>query len=301
MKRDVLQGTKRARHGGNTHAEDSTAWDLVIRPRRKWFHLDLKELWRYRDLVFLFVRRDFVAQYKQTILGPLWFIIQPLLTTVMFTIVFGRIAKISTDGLPMVLFYMAGTICWTYFAECLNKTSMTFISHAGIFGKVYFPRLTVPVSIVLSNLIAFGLQFAFFLGFIGYYTAAGARVSMNAAVLLTPVLLLLMAALGLGLGIMVSAMTTRYRDLRFLVSFGVQLAMYATPVAYPLSVIPEKWKAVAVLNPMAPIIEAFRYGFLGAGAFRTDYLLLSAGMTMGILLLGIMLFSRVESTFMDTV
>ena len=211
------------------------AWDLVIRPKSGWFDLHLYDLWRYRDLVSMFVWRDFVANFKQTILGPLWFIIQPLLTTLIFTVVFGNIAKLGTDGLPAILFYLSGIIGWNYFADCLNSTSDTFIKNAGIFGKVYFPRLAVPLSIVISSLLKYGIQLAMFLVFFGYYYVSSTTVHPNAVLLLTPLLILIMAGLGLGCGIIISSLTTKYRDLRFLVGFAVQLAMYATPVIYPLS------------------------------------------------------------------
>jgi lipopolysaccharide transport system permease protein len=282
-------------------AHDTAQWTTVIRPKKGLFDLDLRELWRYRDLLLLFVRRDFVALYKQTILGPLWFFIQPLFTTVIFTVVFGSIAKIPTDGLPPVLFYMSGSVTWAYFQECLVKTSNTFILNAPIFGKVYFPRLVVPIATVITNLIAFLLQFVFFLGFLAYYAATGSTVHPNIYVLMTPVYLLMMAALGLGLGIIVSSLTTKYRDLRFLVTFGAQLLMYGTPVVYPLSKVPPKWLPFLLANPMTPIIESVRYAFLGTGTFRSEHLLLSAGIITAILILGILLFTRVERTFMDTV
>jgi len=273
----------------------------VIEPHGSLLDLKLKELWGYRDLILLFVRRDFVAQYKQTILGPAWHIIQPLFTTVIFTIVFGKIAKISTDGLPPFLFYMGGTVIWTYFSNVLTGTSNTFVGNANIFGKVYFPRLAIPVSNLISRLIAFTIQFTFFLGFIAWFAFTGANVSPNAWVMLTPVLLLMMAAFGLGLGIIVSSLTTRYRDLTVLVSFGVQLLMYASPVIYPLSTLPEYWQGWAALNPIAPIIEAFRYAYLGAGTVDLFMLVYSAVVIVVILFIGIIMFNRVERTFMDTV
>ena len=279
----------------------SDRWDLVIRPQTGWFDLHLADLWRYRDLTMLFVWRDFVAQYKQTILGPLWHLLQPLFTTLLFTVIFGRIAKLSTDGVPPMLFYMAGVTAWSYFSECLNRTSTTFILNASIFGKVYFPRLCVPVSVVISNLIKFAIQFALFLGFLVFFWLKGAPIHPNAAMALTPLLLALMAALGLGVGIIVSALTTKYRDLQVLVTFGVQLAMYATPVIYPLSMFPNAFRWMIILNPMAPIIEAFRYAFLGQGLFSWGYLGISTGIIGGILFLGIVLFNHVERTFMDTV
>ena len=277
-------------------------WDLVIRPRTAWLDLHLADLWRYRDLTAMFVWRDYVAQYKQTILGPLWHILQPLLTTIIFTIIFGKMAKLPTDDLPPLLFYMGGVTCWSYFADCVNRTSLTFINNADIFGKVYFPRLSVPVSIVISSMIKFAIQFALFLAFLIFYWAKGAGIHPNAAIALTPLLLLLMAGLSLSVGIVVSALTTRYRDLQQLVAFGVQLMMFATPVVYPLSMIGGgnfRWLILA--NPMTPIVETFRYSYLGRGVFDVGYLCYSAAFTLVVLFVGIMLFNRVERTFMDTV
>jgi lipopolysaccharide transport system permease protein len=282
----------------------AVAWDLVMRPMTGWFDLHLSDLWRYRDLTMLFVWRDFVAQYKKTILGPLWHIIQPLFTTVLFTIIFGKLGKLPTDGLPPMLFYMAGITTWNYFAECLNRSSTTFILNAGIFGKVYFPRLCVPVSVVISNLIKFGIQFTLFLGFMAYFYAKGAPIHPNAVVLLTPVLVLIMAALGLGLGIIISSLTIRYRDLQVLIAFGVQLLMYCTPVIYPLSKIQTQYPQylwLALANPMSAVVETFRYGFLGAGTYDVMNLLYSATATLIILFIGVLLFNHVERTFMDTV
>ena len=289
-----------------SHLPSSTSgasehWDLIIRPKTGWFDLHLADLWRYRDLTMLFVWRDFVAQYKQTILGPLWHLLQPLFTTLLFTLVFGKIAQLPTDGVPPMLFYMAGVTAWTYFAECLNRTSTTFTLNANVFGKVYFPRLCVPLSVVLSNLIKFAIQFALFLGFLVFFWLKGSPIHPSIYALLTPLFLLMMAALGLGVGIIVSALTTKYRDLQVLVTFGVQLAMYATPVIYPLSMFPNSARWMVILNPMAPIIEAFRYAFLGEGLFNWSYLGISAGIIAGILFLGIILFNHVERTFMDTV
>ena len=280
---------------------ENTEWTTIIQPHGKWFDLRLKELWRYRDLISLFVRRDFVAKYKQTILGPAWHIIQPLLTTVVFTIIFGKVAKLSTDGLPPFLFYMSGTIIWTYFASAITKSSGTFISNAAIFGKVYFPRMSMPISVVISDIIAFCIQFFCFIGFLIYYKYIGADVNPNIWVLLTPVLLIIMGLLGIGLGIIVSSMTTRYRDLSFLVSFGVQLFMYATPVIYPTSSIPERYQWIVLANPMAPVIETFRYAFLGAGTIDQMHLLYSAVMSVTIFIVGIAIFNRVERTFQDTI
>lgn len=280
---------------------ENSEWTLVLRPKSGWFDLHLADLWRYRDLVLMFVKRDFVSLYKQTILGPLWFLIQPLLTTLTFTIIFGNIAQLSTDGLPKILFYMSGITAWNYFADCMSKTSETFNSNAGIFGKVYFPRLAVPLSIVISNLIKFGIQLGLFLAFYIYFVADGTPIRPTPALALLPVLILIMAALGLGTGIIVSSMTTRYRDLRFLVQFGTQLLMYTTPVIFPLSKIPEQYRWIIALNPMTSIIETFRYAFLGTGSFSWEMLGYSAAVTAIILALGVLLFNHVEKTFMDTV
>jgi lipopolysaccharide transport system permease protein len=276
-------------------------WTLVIRPQRAWWDLRLGELWRYRDLIFLFVWRDFVAYYKQTILGPLWYLIQPILTTVVFTVIFGNIAKLSTDGLPPFLFYLAGNTMWTYFSSCLTSTSNTFTGNAGLFGKVYFPRLAIPLSIVISNIISFGIRMLVFLGFLAYFMLAGADVKPNLWMLLLPTLLLIMAGLGLGLGIIISSLTTKDRDLQQLVSFGVQLLMYGTPVIYPLSSIEGTWRWVILANPMTPVVEAFRLGFLGTSAVSPIYLLYSTLFVFVVMLIGLLVFNRVENNFMDTV
>jgi lipopolysaccharide transport system permease protein len=225
-------------------------WDLIIEPKRGLLDLHLQDLWRYRDLVLLFVKRDFVSVYKQTILGPLWYLIQPLLTTITFTVIFGNIAQLPTDGLPQFLFYMSGTVIWTYFADCLTKTSNTFVNNANLFGKVYFPRLAVPVSILLSNLITFAIQFTFFLAFMGFFALTGADLRPNWWILISPVLIFMMADLDLGFGIIISSLTTKYRDLRFLVQFGVQLLMYATPVIYPVSSFTTRFQPLIQANPM---------------------------------------------------
>jgi lipopolysaccharide transport system permease protein len=273
----------------------------VIEPHGRLLDLRLRELWGYRDLILLLVRRDFVAQYKQTILGPAWHFVQPLLTTIVFTIIFGKVAGIPTDGVPPFLFFMAGTTIWSYFSGVLDATSKTFVDNARIFGKVYFPRLAVPASVLVSRLIGFAIQFGFFLTFTAFYVVSGANVAPNIWILVTPFLLLVMAALGLGLGIIVSSATTRYRDLAVLVGFGVQLFMYLSPVVYPLSSLPEPYRSWMLLNPVAPIIETFRFGFLGGGSASIGQLAISATTTTVILLLGILLFNRVERTFMDTV
>jgi lipopolysaccharide transport system permease protein len=276
-------------------------WTSIIRPVSGWFDIHLRELWRYRDLIMLFVRRDFIAVYKQTILGPLWFLLQPLFTTIVFTVIFGKIAKIPTDGLPQIIFYLSGVVAWNYFASCLNKTSDTFVANAGIFGKVWFPRLSVPISIVISNLITFAIQFILFLGFWFYFLLIGSTINPQPLILILPLLILQMAALGLGCGIIISSLTTKYRDLTQLVGFGVQLWMFATPVVYPISRIPAKFQWIIALNPMAPIVELFRYSFLGAGTIIPWQIGLSIFNTIIILVIGIVLFSRIEKSFMDTV
>jgi lipopolysaccharide transport system permease protein len=276
-------------------------WSLVIRPQRAWWDLRLGELWRYRDLVWLFVWRDFVAYYKQTVLGPLWYLIQPIMTTGVFTIIFGNIAQLSTDGLPPFLFYLAGNTVWTYFSASLTSTSSTFTSNAGLFGKVYFPRLVIPLSIVISQIISFGLRFLVFLGFLVYFMASGSDVHPNWWILLMPVHIVIMAGLGLGMGIIVSSLTTKYRDLQQLVAFGAQLLMYATPVIYPLSSITGGWRWLILANPMTPVVETFRLAFLGTSAMSPAYLLYSLAFTFVVLLIGVLIFNRVENNFMDTV
>jgi lipopolysaccharide transport system permease protein len=281
--------------------EPSKEWDLVIEGSTSLFDLKFKDIWRYRDLLMMFVKRDFVSFYKQTILGPIWFFIQPLFTTIIYTFVFGSLAAISTDCLPQPLFYLAGITAWNYFADCLTKTSTVFKDNANIFGKVYFPRLILPLSIVASNLVRFGVQMLLFLGMMLYYYLSGAMFTPTWAVLMFPVLILMMALLGLGLGLIITAMTTKYRDLAFLVTFGVQLLMYTTTVIYPLSAAPEKYKHIIELNPMTGIIEAFRYSFLGKGEFSLWSIGYSALVTVFVLLLGIIIFNKTEKTFVDTV
>jgi lipopolysaccharide transport system permease protein len=288
-------------HADTANRPDQDAWTFVIRPTGRWFDLRLRELWQGRELVWLFFWRDFVATYKQTILGPLWYIIQPLATTIVFTVVFGRIANLPTNGLPQFLFYMSGTVMWTYFASSLTKTSSTFLANAGIFGKVYFPRLTVPLSTLLSNLVVFGIQFVLFLGFLAYFMIKGTDAHPTVWALLLPVLIVIMAGLGLGLGIIISSLTTKYRDLQNLVGFGVSLLMYVSPMIYPLSSATGKWRWLMMANPMTSIIEAFRRGFLGAGTITAPLLLYSAGFALVAVLVGAVLFHRVERTFMDTV
>jgi lipopolysaccharide transport system permease protein len=279
----------------------NSEWDLVIEPQHSLFELHLKDVWRYRDLLWLLVKRDFVSFYKQTILGPMWFFIQPLFTTIIFTFIFGNLAGLSTDGLPQPLFYMAGITAWNYFADCLTKTSTVFRDNANIFGKVYFPRLIMPLSIVISNLVRFAVQIILFFMMVGYYAFTGADFHMNLYVLLFPILVLMMALLGLGLGLIITAMTTKYRDLAFLITFGVQLMMYATTVIYPLSAAPVKYKWLIELNPMTGIIEAFRYGFLGEGVLTMSSLGYSMVVTLISLMTGVVIFNKTEKTFVDTV
>jgi len=293
--------TKMAIGKSESLEKGSGKWDMIIGPHRNLFDLRLRELWQARDLIVLFVRRDFVSVYKQTILGPLWYLIQPLLTTITFTVIFGNIAKLPTDGLPQFLFYMSGTVIWTYFASCLTKTSETFVNNANLFGKVYFPRLAVPISILISNLIAFTIQFGFFLAFMGYFALQGTQIHPNWWMLFTPVLLLMMAGLGLGFGIIVSSVTTKYRDLRFLVQFGAQLLMYITPVIYPMSSISHKYQVLIQFNPMSSVVETFRYAFLGAGTVDLRQLAYSFGVMLVVIIIGVVMFNRVEATFMDTV
>ena len=277
-------------------------WTEVIQPRSSMFDLKLDQLWRYRDLLYMFVKRDFVATYKQTILGPLWFFIQPLMTTLTFTVIFGKLAKISTDGLPQVLFYMSGVTCWNYFASCLNKVSTTFRANQGVFGKVYFPRLITPLSIVVSNLLKFFIQFFMFMCFYVYYLFfTDAAISPNIYCLLTPLLVIMMAGLSLGSGMIITSFTTKYRDLVFLLTFGIQLLMYATPVIYPLSTLPANKQFWLVLNPMTSIIETFKYGFLGQATFSWLYLGYSFLFMCGLLLIGTVIFNRTEKSFMDTI
>ena len=279
--------------------------EWTIEAKASLFDLKLKEVWAYRDLLILLVRRDFVSFYKQTILGPLWFFIQPLFTTIIFTFIFGNLAGISTDGLPGPLFYMAGITSWNYFADCLTKTSTVFKDNANIFGKVYFPRLIMPLSIVVSNLVRFAVQMILFLVLMAYYHfVVGVHIHITWAISLFPIVIALMALLGLGTGMIISAMTTTYRDLAFLVTFGVQLLMYATTVIYPLSIAIEKYPAYAWIikyNPMTPILETFRFGFLGKGSFSWDSLGYASMITLTLLVFGIVIFNRVERNFVDTI
>lgn len=278
-------------------------WTLIIKPHQKLWSVDLGEIWRYRDLIQLFVKRDVVVQYKQTILGPLWYIIQPVLTVIMNMVVFGGIAKMSTDGVPQPLFYMAGNVCWLYFANCLNQTSNTFVANQSMFGKVYFPRLAIPIATVLSNLFRFGIQLALFIVLWIWFVARGAHVSVNVSTLvLLPVFIVMLAGLGLGFGILVSSMTTKYRDLRILFTFIVQLWMYATPIVYPISMVSEgTLRTLMLANPMTSIIEAFKYATLGQGYFSWGALGYSFAFMSILLVIGVVVFNKVQRSFMDTV
>ncbi|MCF8408721.1 MAG: ABC transporter permease [Crocinitomicaceae bacterium] len=277
-------------------------WTEVISPKRSLLDINLKEIWRYRDLIMLFVRRDFVSQYKQTILGPIWLFIQPLFTTLTFFFVFNQIAKIPTDNIDPILFYLSGITLWNYFSDCFNKTSNTFVANAGIFGKVYFPRLATPISIVFSNLIKLGIQVLLFLAIMGYQIIfKGAEVNINLHILILPFLIILMAVMGLGLGIIFSALTTKYRDLSFLLTFGIQLLMYATPIIYPLSYTSGKLHTLISMNPLTPILESFRYAFFSIGTFDWSGLAYTSIFSFSVLFFGIIIFNQVEKSFMDTV
>lgn len=275
-------------------------WDLIIRPHRALLDIPFGELWNARELIGIFVWRDFISTYKQTILGPVWYIIQPVTVALTYLFVFSKVANLSTDGLPPLLFYLSGTIIWNYFSANLTKTSSTFVNNKALFEKVYFPRLAIPIAIAIGNLISFSIQAAIFLLFLVYFKVAGAEVSPNLSLLLLPLLLFMMACLGLGFGIIVSALTTRYRDLNHLVIFGSQLLLFVTPVIYPVSSIPQRFHHLVWINPMAPIVETFRYAFLGAGTFNPHHLFYCFAFTVAILITGVLLFNRAESTFMDT-
>lgn len=279
-------------------------WDIIIQPNSKLFSLNLKEVWRYKDLLNMYVKRDIVTLYKQTILGPLWYLIQPLTTTIMFMFVFGGIAGISTDGLPQPLFYMAGILCWNYFSECLTRCADTFNANQNVFGKVYFPRLVVPLSIAISSLLKMAIQFALFIAIYLFYIFQGYSPQVTWYILLFPLLIILLAGLGLGFGLLISSMTTKYRDLKFLVSFGVQLWMYITPVIYPLSVLKNNYPQYVwaiVINPLTAVIETFKIGFLGQGTFSWTYLIYSIIFTIFIMTWGIVTFNKVQRSFMDTI
>ena len=273
----------------------------VVSAKRGLFNLNLKELWKYRDLVILFVKRDLKNVYKQTVLGPLWIVINPFLSTFVFTVIFGIIANISTDGIPQFLFYMSGNILWSFFSSCFNRASSTFLSNARIFGKVYFPRFVMPLSGIIYNSITFLVQFVMFAILVAVYALTGANVHPNLIVLALPILLIHIAFLGTGTGLIISSLTTKYRDLNVLVSFGLTLWMYLTPVVYPVSQIPESFRFIMLLNPVAPIVETFRYAFLGSGSFEWFFLLISAAVTAVLIILGMIVFNQVEKNFIDTV
>jgi lipopolysaccharide transport system permease protein len=304
-KSEVFQSMQENQAFLNPETSINESWDLEIKPQSHLLDINLREVWKYRDLLWMFVKRDFTAQYKQTILGPLWHFIQPLFTTVVFLVVFTNIAKISTDGVPPVLFYMSGITIWNYFSSCLNATASTFVANAGIFGKVYFPRLVIPLSTVMSNIVKFGIQFLLLLAAMLWYKLSSSSFNLSqplSILVLIPFIILIMAGLGLGLGIIISSMTTKYRDLTVLIGFAVQLLMYATPVVYPLSTITSgKLRFWITLNPLTPLVEAFRYAMLGEGSFDAGAFGYSIGFMLVTLFIGLLIFSKVEKTFMDTV
>ena len=284
-----------------TTNQQRESWDVVIKPVHGWFNINFKEIVQYWGLILLFVRRDFVVFYKQTILGPLWYIIQPLFNTLVFTLIFGKVAKIPTDGVPPFIFYLSGTVVWAYFASCLNQTGTTFVANAQIFGKVYFPRITVPISIAITAVFQFIIQFMIFLGFFIYFWYVGTDIKPSIYVFTLPLIVLHMAILSVGMGLIISAATAKYRDLTFAMGFMVQLWMYLTPVVYPLSEVPDKFKIFILINPMTAVVESFRGAFLGASSLTPQDLLLSIILTILFFIGGIIVFSRVEKTFMDTV
>lgn len=280
---------------------DEMSWDVVVTPERKWYDLNFREVFRYRDLIYLFVKRNFTAQYKQTILGPLWFIINPLMSSLISTIIFGNIAGIQSDGVPYFLFYLCGYTLWNYFSSCVNATSSTFVSNAGIMGKVYFPRLTMPISSVIFSAINMMIIFVMSIIAIIIYVCNGYSPHLNISVLMIPVLMVQTAVLGLGVGIIVSSLTTKYRDLTILVGFGLNLWMYLTPIVYPISEVGGTLRTLILLNPMSAIVQNYKYALLGVGSFEGSYWLISVVMTIILFIIGVLLFNRVERTFMDTV
>ena len=282
-------------------SKDTDKWDLYIKPKSGWFNIEIGEIFRYKDLITLFVKRDFVTFYKQTILGPLWYIIQPLFNTLVFTLIFGKVATIPTDGLPPFLFYLSGTVVWSYFSHCLNETSNTFTTNAEVFGKVYFPRIAVPISVALTAVFQFLIQFAIFLGFLSYFWYKGSNINPTIYIITLPLIVLHMAILSIGFGMMISALTAKYRDLAFAMSFMIQLWMYLTPIVYPLSQVPEKYRLFILINPMTAVVESFRGAFLGVNSITPQELLFSIFLSILFFISGIVIFSRVERTFMDTV
>ena len=281
-------------------SEPKQQWTETIEADHSLFDLKLGEVWRYKDLVYMFVKRDFVSSFKQTILGPVWFFINPILTTIVFVVVFGKIAGLSTDGLPQILFYLSGVTLWNYFSTSLTSASSVFTTNASIFGKVYFPRIVMPITIVISNLMRFGVQFILFLMVWIYYLVKG-DITPNVWLLATPLLIILMAAFAMGAGMIISSLTTKYRDLQMLLGFGVSLFMYATPVIFPLSSLSGIWKKIAFYNPLTGIFECFKYGWLGSGDFSPEMLLISSIIIFIMLAVGTVVFNKVEKSFMDTV
>lgn len=281
--------------------EQTNDWTIIIKPRKKWLDVDIKGIWRYRDLLYMYVKRDIITIYKQTILGPLWFVIQPVLTTIMYMFVFGGLAGISTDGAPQPLFYLSGIMLWNYFSACFNVSSNVFVGNANVFGKVYFPRLVVPLSGIISNLIKMSFQLILFVGVYIYYYSTGVPLTVNWTIILFPVLIFLIAFHGMSWGLIITSLTTKYRDLKQFVSFGIQLFMYATPVIYPLSAAPGKYKDLIALNPLTPIFEAFKYSCMGCGSLSWGGLLYSTIFMCITLSLAVIIFNRVERNFMDTV
>jgi lipopolysaccharide transport system permease protein len=275
-------------------------WTEIIEPQSNLLNINLKEVWRYRDLLLLLVKRDFVTYFKQTILGPIWFFVNPIFTTLMYTFVFGNLAGLSTDGAPQVAFYLSGIVLWNYFSNSLNQTANVFTANANIFGKVYFPRLIMPFAVVTSNLMQFGVQFLLFIGVVIYYTILG-DLRPNAWILLTPLLIILMAGFALGVGMIFSSMTTKYKDMTMLLTFGIQLFMYATPVIYPVSAMNERFKEIILLNPLTAIVECFRFGYLGVGDFNGGMLIYSIIVILVLLLIGTLVFNKVQKSFMDTI
>lgn len=281
---------------------DNENWDQVIVAKQPWLDLNLKAVWRYRYLIALLVKRDFATIYKQTILGPLWYIVTPLITTIVFTVIFGRIAKMPTDGIPPFLFYLAGNVAWGYFANCFSYTSNVFVGNIGLFGKVYFPRLTVPIATIAISLLKFAIQFVLFLGIYAYFVARGSSARPTFGVLLLGVVVFQMAVLGIGMGMLISSLTTKYRDLTFVMTFAVNIWMYLTPVIYPASTLSAKKQMLFMLaNPMSSIVECFRWAMLGSGLVELPYICASWSLTIAVFFLGLILFNRIEKTFLDTV
>jgi len=285
----------------NYATSDAEQWTQIIRPNRKWFSVDFKEIASYKDLVYLFVYRDFISAYKQTILGPLWLLVQPLLTTIVFTVVFGKFAKLPTDNVPAILFYLAGVTCWTYFSDCFTKSATTLIDNAALFGKVYFPRVIVPIAIVISGLLKFSVNFAILIGAVLIVSSTGGYSASFGNLFWLPLLVVQMAALSLGLGLLFSAMSTKYRDLRFLIGFGVQLLMFGSAVLYPLSLVPEKYQVIMALNPMVTILESFRWILFGESSIGIINITVTCTLIAAVFLIGVLAFNRVESQFIDSV